>query len=145
MDITSLPQTLIELVAGFEGFKPEAYQDIGGVWTCGYGTTGSDIHKGTTFTQEEALQRLTTSLQGIWSQIEHNSPTALTTGQMEALTSFAYNLGTSALFKSTLWKYLQEGEIEQAAQEFPKWCHVNGKVVQGLLKRRVKEQELFLS
>ncbi|WP_039904868.1 lysozyme [Acetobacter tropicalis] len=140
-----IPETLVELVAEFEGFKAEAYQDIGGVWTCGYGTTGPDIHKGTTFTKEEALQRLSETLQSIWNQIEQKTSIALTSKQMEALSSFAYNLGTSALFKSTLWKYLEEGEIEQAAQEFPKWSHVNGKVITGLLKRRVKEQELFLS
>lgn len=140
-----IPETLLELVAEFEGFKAEAYQDIGGVWTCGYGTTGPDIHKGTSFTKEEALQRLSETLQSIWNQIEQKTSIALTSKQMEALCSFAYNLGTSALFKSTLWQYLEEGEIEQAAQEFPKWSHVNGKVIPGLLKRRVKEQELFLS
>lgn len=143
--MTTLPTELLELVEQFEGFKSEAYQDIGGVWTCGYGSTGPDITKGTCMTQVEAQGRLSTTLQSIWNQIEQKTSTALSQEQMIALCDFGYNLGENALFKSTLWKYLQEGEIEQAAQEFPKWSHVNGKVIPGLLKRRIKEQEIFLS
>ena len=60
-----------------------------------------------------------------------------------ALVSFAYNLGTGALEKSTLAKHVKEGNYKAAANEFSKWTHAGGKVLPGLVTRRNEERELF--
>jgi lysozyme len=64
--------------------------------------------------------------------------------QKAALISFAYNVGQTALKGSTLLKKLNAGDIEGAANEFPRWNKAAGKVMNGLTKRREGERALFL-
>ena len=139
-----IPQELINLVAQFEGFEEHAYQDIGGVWTVGYGFTGPNITEHTSMTLTEARTELSTRLSTLWTQIQTHTHIPLTQNEMIALTDFAYNLGISALFNSHLWSLLQLNEKQAASDQFPLWCHVNGQKVQGLLNRREQEQKIFL-
>lgn len=62
-----------------------------------------------------------------------------------ALVSFAFNVGLGSLQKSTLRMKYNRGEYEAAADEFLKWSKVGGKVLNGLLKRRTDERNLFLT
>ncbi len=41
-------------------------------------------------------------------------------------------------------KLLNAGDYSGAANEFPKWDHINGVISQGLLNRRLRERALFL-
>ena len=63
--------------------------------------------------------------------------------QFDALVSFAYNLGCGALHGSHLLQLVNQGDFDGAANEFPKWNHVNHQVVNGLTRRRAAEQSLF--
>jgi lysozyme len=63
--------------------------------------------------------------------------------QFDALISFAYNLGLGALHGSTLLRLVNQGDMEDAANEFPKWDHAGGVAVAGLTRRRLAEQQLF--
>ena len=45
---------------------------------------------------------------------------------------------------STLRRKLKAGDKLGAANEFPKWCRANGKVVAGLQRRRNAERAMFL-
>jgi len=66
--------------------------------------------------------------------------------QFDALVSFAYNLGTSALQKSTLIKKVNANPKDPTIKaEFLKWNKANGKVLAGLTKRRQAEANLYLS
>ena len=76
-------------------------------------------------------------------QITKASKVALTQGQLDAMTSFAYNAGVGALTASTLWRKLQAGDVAGAAAEFPRWIHGGGRVLPGLVTRRAEEQKLF--
>ena len=66
-------------------------------------------------------------------------------GSFDALVAFAFNVGSGALQRSTLRAKANRGEWENAADEFPKWAKVGGKVLPGLLRRRLAEQALFLT
>jgi lysozyme len=68
----------------------------------------------------------------------------VTQNQFDALISFAFNLGLSALAGSTLWRLFAHGDIQGAANEFPKWIYAGGKLLEGLKRRRQAERELFL-
>ena len=69
--------------------------------------------------------------------------------QLGALTSLVYNAGTRILTDSTLIRKLNAGDYAGAAREFPRWNKANqgGRLVAfpGLTKRRLAEQQLFLS
>jgi lysozyme len=58
--------------------------------------------------------------------------------------SLVYNAGPDPL-RGHLGADIKAGEYEQAADEFLKWNHVHGVVVDGLTRRREAERELFLT
>ena len=67
----------------------------------------------------------------------------LTANQYDALVSFTYNVGASALERSTLLKRVNAGDHKGAADEFLKWNKANGKVLAGLTRRRASESLLY--
>ena len=68
----------------------------------------------------------------------------LTQNQFDALVSFSYNVGTGALQKSTLLKYLNKGDYARAASHFGDFKKAGGKVLKGLVRRRAAEAALFM-
>ncbi|WP_181212746.1 glycoside hydrolase family protein, partial [Enterococcus faecium] len=66
-----------------------------------------------------------------------------------ALISFSYNVGGSAMRKSTAVRLINQGKIEQGCKALGMWnkARVNGKlkVVKGLVNRRNEEIKLCLS
>lgn len=133
----------LDLIKDFEGCKLTAYQDMVGVWTVGYGSTGSDICKGMTITQEEAEKRLRKHLEGVERAVMRLVCVPLTQGEFDALCSFVYNLGEGAFAKSTLLKLLNASDYDKAALEFERWNKAGGKEVAGLTRRRLAERRRF--
>jgi lysozyme len=72
----------------------------------------------------------------------------LSQNQFDALVSFAFNVGVTALRYSTLLRLLNQGLYDEAASQFLRWdkARVDGKLVPvaGLAKRRQRERLLFL-
>ena len=78
-----------------------------------------------------------------WSRL---IKTALTENQFSALVSFTFNVGgAGALQRSTLRMKLNRGEVQNAADEFPKWKFANKRIMAGLTWRRAAERSLFLT
>lgn len=69
----------------------------------------------------------------------------VTQNQFNALVSFSFNVGVSALKGSTLLKKLNAGDYSGAAGEFKKWDKVGGKPLSGLTRRRKAEVDMFNS
>ena len=65
-------------------------------------------------------------------------------GQFDALVSFAFNVGLGNLQRSSLRMKHNRGDFEEAANEFMKWSKAGGKVLKGLVNRRLDEQRLYL-
>lgn len=131
----------------WEGLELQAYKDIAGVWTIGYGHTKT-ARPGMAITKAEADHLLTQDVSWVNDAINKHVTVPLNQNQFDALGSFVYNLGEGALARSTLLKKLNKGDYEAAAQEFPRWnkARVNGVLqpVRGLTNRRQDEQALFL-
>ena len=136
----------IELIKRFEGCKLTAYKCPAGVLTIGYGHTGDDVTEGLTISQEDANDLLFDDVlcfeNGVNNLVEGLD---LSQGMFDALVCFAYNVGLTNLKKSTLLKLLKDGKVLEASEEFVKWNKSNGKVLDGLTKRRAAEADLFLS
>ena len=140
-----------EFIAESEGFRDVAYQDSKGVWTIGYGHTGKvdgkPITKGMKISKEKAEELYSEDF------INHIKPlekiqTKLTKNQKIALESLIYNVGASGFLKSNMYKKIQAGDIEGAANELDNWDNITvhgvKRPVKGLTIRRKKEKELFL-
>lgn len=132
----------INLVKFFEGLRLKAYQDEGGVWTIGYGHTAG-VKAGDSCTQEQADRWLKDELENAADFVRNSVEVELTQGQFDAIVDFVYNLGPRAFKYSTLRSLIQSGQMDRAANEFPRWNHVNGKVSKGLTARRLAEQKMF--
>ena len=65
-------------------------------------------------------------------------------GKFDALVSFAFNVGLGNLQRSSLRMKHNRGEFEEAAEEFMKWTKAAGKVMRGLVNRRLDERRLYL-
>lgn len=149
----AISRTGLELVKHFESCFLKAYQDGGGVWTIGWGHTGlqhldGTVRKGRVITQQEADELLAYDMNQFEARVAALVKVPLSDDQHAALVSFDFNTGGLTLKKgepSTLLKRLNEGNFAKAAAEFPKWNKDNGKVVKGLVRRRLAERALFES
>lgn len=145
----------VNLVKRFEGFVSKAYLCPAGKITIGFGHC-ADVHLGDTITEQEAERLLHKDLAKFASKISFSleqDKIKVNQNQFDALCSFAFNLGYSALVFSTLWKKLKAGDFDGASDEFLKWVYitknVNGEKIKlrlkGLETRRNAERDLFLS
>ena len=135
----------LDLIREFEGCRLTAYQDSVGVWTVGIGSTGPDVCKGLTITQDEAEERLRKHLEGVEDAITRAVQVPITQNEFDALCCLAYNIGTGAMLKSTLLKMLNEARYDDAAAQFLRWDKAGGQVLAGLTRRRIAEKTLFES
>lgn len=142
------------LITFYEGCKLKAYKCPAGIWTIGYGHTGSDVYEGLVITKERALELLRKDIVAFEKDVVFLSEGhAMSQGEFDAMVSFAFNVGSDidldkiaeGLGDSTLLKKFLAGDRVGAADEFPKWNKAKGKVLPGLVNRRAAERELFLS
>jgi len=136
----------INFIKSFEKFVDHIYLCEAKVKTIGYGhaVRPREIFKEPISKEygEEILRKdLITAMYGVKRYI--NIP--LTQGQYDALVSFSFNLGNGSLQRSSLRMKINRGEYLEAANEFLKWIYAGGKKSKGLLKRRIKEREIFLN
>lgn len=144
MHISQLGLTLIK---HFEGLYLTTYIDPVGVATIGYGHTGDYATPGNTITEAQANQILAEDLSGHEESVTKHTDVAVNQAQFDALVSFAFNVGNSAYFNSTLRRMLNESNYDGAADQFLRWDKgtVDGKkvVLPGLSRRRKAERHLF--
>jgi len=139
-------EILIKLIKDSEGCKLTAYECPAGVWTVGYGYTGTDIKKGVCWTQEKADECLLITAMAVLDRAIKYSP-ILSAANMEkqaAIADFIYNLGVGNYSKSTLKKQVDAGNWLAASSEIKKWNKAAGKELKGLIVRRQKESDLLL-
>lgn len=138
----------LQLIKQFEGFRAKPYKCPAGVPTIGYGATYYPDGRRVTMqdrpvTEADATAMLRAMLASYEAGIARYVQVPLTQGQIDALVSFAYNLGLAALKSSTLLRLLNARNYAGAAAQFPRWNKAGGKVLPGLTKRREAERLLF--
>jgi GH24 family phage-related lysozyme (muramidase) len=134
----------IELIKEFEGCRLEAYKCPAGVWTIGYGHTGTvlgvKVGSGMKITDSHALKILKTDLCKFENAVSDIVKIKLNQNQFDALVSFTYNCGAGNL--KTLVKNRTAEQISEALLLYNK---AFGKVLAGLTRRRKAEQALFIN
>lgn len=141
----------LDLIKSFEGYLTrlpdgscQAYRCPAGVWTIGWGCT-EGVKPGMVWTKDQAEFALRREIAKFESAVSRLVTVPLNQHQFDALVSYAYNCGEGALAKSTILKRLNAGDIPGAASAFSMWTKGGGKVLPGLVKRRQREADLFLS
>lgn len=132
-------------VALRSGIDPVVAAKLSGApWTIGWGHTGPEVHEGLTITLDQAEKLLAQDLFTAESAIRQYVKVELNQNQFDALVSFAFNLGSGNLASSTLLKKLNAGDYAGAKQEFQRWNKAQGKVLDGLTRRRKMEADTFV-
>ena len=125
-----------------EGLRLEAYEDAAGVPTIGYGHT-KDVRMGDRISEYWAKELLRDDIDEAEQQVKELG-VARTEGQLDALTSFVFNLGIGRLKESTLLRVIREGgSKQQIRKEFKRWVYGGGKQLPGLVTRREWEAKRF--
>lgn len=134
----------IGTIASWEGFEENAYRDIVGVPTIGYGST-TGVKMGDTITEQEARTRLIKEVNDVYGKAVTRCITApLHQYEYDAFTSLAYNIGPTAFCNSTLVKRANERDYASACKEILRWNRAGGKVVRGLVNRRQSEYNICI-
>jgi len=148
----------LALIQQFEGCAKlrsdgliEAYPDPGtggAPWTIGWGSTidetGAAIARGAVWTQARADARFAAHVAEFAEQVAKLTGADIAQHQFDALVSFAYNCGATALAGSTLLKLHRAGDHSGAAAQFARWNKAGGRVLAGLTRRRAAEAQLYV-
>ena len=132
----------IDLTERFEGCRIKAYPDTGGVWTIGYGHTHG-VYEGMVCTLEQAESWLEQDVQAAADAVNRLVQISLKQSEFDALVDFVFNLGAGAFARSTMLKDVNAGNLSAAALQFPLWDRDAGRVLAGLLHRRLAEEAEF--
>lgn len=137
-----MTQQGLDLIKKYEGLRLEAYKCPAGVWTIGYGHT-KGVYKGMSITKEEAEKLLQQDVSVFELQVI-NTVGKLSDCKIDALVSFAYNVGIAAFRRSTLCRKVKANSDDPTIRnEFMKWVYAGSKKLPGLVKRRAEEAEMY--
>ena len=134
----SLSAAALVGIATHEGYVGQAYRDIVGVWTIGFGTT-EGVKPGDRIEPVQALQRKMADVRKFEGALKRCVTVPLHQHEYDAFLSLAYNIGPGAFCRSTLVRKLNAGDYASACAEILRWDKAGGKTVAGLTKRRQAE------
>jgi len=144
--------TCIDFIKSWEGFSDTPYRDEVGVLTLGYGMTGEEIQGISEVTEEQATSMLKEWINNKYAPVIKtdldSKGVTLKQNEFDALVSFVYNCGTSALLsQSTLYKNVVAGIRDGGTitGNFQAWSNGGGRRIEGLYRRRTKEAAIFLN
>ncbi|NMA65369.1 MAG: lysozyme [Clostridiaceae bacterium] len=137
-------QNGINFIKRHEGLRLKAYQDVAGVWTIGYGSTGG-VREGDTINEVQAETLLSEDLRTAEREVNRHKLN-INQNQFDALVSFAFNIGTGAFRNSTLLKRIKiDVNHPDIPNQFNRWIYGGGKVLPGLVRRRNEEAKLYFT
>jgi len=136
-----------DLIKRFEGKRLKAYRCAAGVLTIGYGHTSMagapKVTPGMTITEKEASAIFDRDIERFAAKVEDLIKVELTDNQFGACVSLAYNIGVGGFAKSSVLRFINKKQFDNAADAFALWNKAGGKVLPGLTVRRAEEAALF--
>lgn len=131
----------IDMIKEFEGLRLTCYKCAAGVKTIGYGHTGSDVYYGMKITEADAESLLLSDLARFERHVNsYDSAYGWTQNEFDAMVSFAFNVGN---IDGLTYNGIRSKAM--IADKMLSYCKTGGKKVAGLVTRRQKERELFLT
>lgn len=137
----NISQVGIDLIKSFEGFSPTPYKCLPTekYWTIGFGHYGEDVKTTDKITKEKAEKLLKKDLKRFIANVRiYHKIYKFTQNEFDALCSFAYNVGSI----DELTKHGTRTKT-QISNYMLLYCNSGGRRIDGLYKRRLKEQELY--
>lgn len=153
VEYTEAEQIATNLLKEFEGFRSDPYPDPatgGEPWTIGYGSTrdleGKPVTPDTPpITEVQASQLAMLDMLTAFNAVASAIKVPLTQHEQAAIEDFVYNVGAGNFRDSTLLRLINQSQFTLAAKQFELWDHADGKVMSGLLRRRLAEEQTFIT
>jgi len=153
VEYTKAEQIALRLLKQFEGFRANPYPDPASgeePWAIGYGSThdlqGRPIGRDTApITEVQAGQLAMLDILTAFKAVASAIKVPLTQNEQAAIEDFIYNVGVGNFRDSTLLRLINQNQLALAAKQFELWDHADGKVMSGLLRRRLAEEQIFIT
>ncbi len=137
----------LKLIKEYEGLVLKAYPDPGSKnglpWTIGYGHT-KGVKPGDEITKEQAEEFLKADIEVAIGVIKQYITVTLNDNQLGALASFIMNIGEGQFKKSSVLKYINAGRLAEVPGRMALYRMNDGKVMNGLVRRRSAEGVLWM-
>jgi len=136
----------LSLVAAWEGLYTHAYKDSVGVTTICYGVTNVDrgVQMGDKVTADQCKKWLAEDLPRYDAEVQKCVHVDMPPHRHAAIVSFTYNVGSGALCKSSVARYLNEGKVQEGCDALLLYNRGGGQYIKGLDNRRHAEREWCL-
>ena len=152
----------ISMIKHHEGVRNRPYRCPALLWTVGVGHVIDPTHAAVKYEERKNLPipagwdrvlspgevdaLLAQDLAKFERGVARLCPASLNSqGIFDSLVSFSFNVGLGNLQRSGLRMKTNRGDLEEAADEFLKWTKAAGRVLPGLVKRRMDERAMYLS
>ena len=134
----------IELIKKHEGFRSKAYRCSANVLTIGFGHT-LNVKSTDVIDKAQAEYFLRQDVEFAEKEVnKHNLN--INQNQFDALVSFVFNLGVGNFTRSTLLRKIKSNANDPTIRkEFERWIYAGGKVLNGLVRRRKEEADLYFT
>lgn len=150
----------IQMIKHHEGVRTKPYRCPAFLWTVGVGHVIDPAHTRVkledrkqlpipdgwdrVLTMAEVDEILKSDLRKFEAGVQRLCASGLSQSRLDALVSFAFNVGLGNLQRSTIRMKHNRSDFEGAADSFLDWTKAGGKVLPGLVKRRQDERALYL-
>lgn len=144
-------EAIITFIANQEGFRAYAHSS-GGRSYIGYGTQVRSGAYPSGITREaarELLKKDVSSYTYLVNRFFENYGITVTQYQFDAIVSLCYNVSSRWLnrnseFGAMLIRGVEQYSDREVMNAFGSFCHANGRVLTGLVRRRLEEGKIFL-
>ncbi len=140
----------VEHIKYFEQLRLGAYMPTpNDRWTIGYGNTfyedGQPVREMDKISEDRANELFQNILEKFSSKVKNLVTSEITINQFDALVSFAYNVGIGAFRNSTLLRQVNKDpdNYYEITKQFMRWNKQNRKILQGLVRRRISEANIY--
>lgn len=133
----------LDMIKSFEGLRLKAYKAVPTekFYTIGYGHYGSDVKKDMVISKDKAEVLLRQDLESAIRNVNtYNSKYNFNQNEFDALVSFAFNVGSIHQLTA-----LGTRSKKTIANKILQYTKSGGKVIKGLVTRRQKEHDLFVT
>ncbi|KFB89634.1 glycoside hydrolase [Serratia grimesii] len=138
-------QAGLELIGNAEGCRRDPYKCPADVWTDGVGNTHG-VKPGARKTDQQIAKDWAGNIQvAERCVIRYANGDKLAQGAFDAATSITFNVGCTAMQKSTMFQLFRQGNTVAACDQFSRWVYASGVKLNGLVIRRDKERALCLA
>lgn len=138
----------IDLILSFEGFSSKPYLDSAGIPTIGYGNTyypgGKKVSmKDPSISKEKGAELFSSVLPTYEKIVKNKINITITQNQFDAIVSHTYNTGGS----DTLFSLINKKANSETIKDWfiSRYITAGGKTLNGLIRRRKAEADLFFA